>query len=102
MTAATVAATFDVSVAWVYRLVQRRRDTGSIEPRKQMKFRSRALSVDEEARLVFLVTAQPDATLAELQRALPTEAALSTLWRTLDRRGITVKKNGARRRTAPA
>ena len=43
-----------------------------------------------------------DATLAELQRALPTTAALSTLWRAIDRLGITVKKNGSRRRTTPA
>src|SRR5262245_41514087 len=97
---AAVAARFEVSVAWVYRLVQRRRDTGSIEPRKQTKFRSRALSEAEEDRLVFLITAQPDATLVELQQALPTRAALSTLWRTIDRRGLTVKKNRTRRRTA--
>ena len=102
MPAAAVAARFDVSLAWVYRLVQRRRETGSIEPRKQTKFRGRALSSDEEARLVGLITAQPDATLAELQHALPTRAALSTLWRTIDRLGLTVKKNGTRRRAAPA
>ena len=101
MNVATVAATFDVSVSWVYRLVQRRRETGSIAPRQQTKFRRRALSPDEETRLVFLITVQPDATLAELQQALPTTAALSTLWRTIDRLGITVKKNGTRRRTAP-
>jgi transposase len=102
MPVTAVAARFEVSVAWVYRLVQRRRDTGSIEPRKQTKFRRRALSAAEEARLEFLITAQPDATLAELQRALPTHAALSTLWRTIDRLGLTDKKNGPRRRTAPA
>ena len=97
-----IATTFDVSVAWAYRLVQRRRETGSIAPRKQTKFRGRALSSDEEVRLVALITAQPDATLAELQHALPTRAALSTLWRTIDRLGLTVKKNGTRRRAAPA
>lgn len=97
-----VAARFEVSLAWVYRLVQRRRDTGSIAPRKQTKFRRRALSADEETRLVALITAQPDATLAELQRALPTRAALSTLWRAIDRLGLTVKKNRTRRRTASA
>ena len=102
MTVAAVAARFDVSVAWVYRLIQRRRETGSIEPRTQTKFRGRALSRDEEVRLVFLITARPDATLAELQQALPTRAALSTLWRTIDRLGLTVKKNGTRRRTATA
>ena len=102
MPVAAVATRFDVSVAWVYRLMQRRRDTGSIEPRKQTKFRRRSLSTDEEVRLVFLITVQPDATLAELQQALPTRAALSTLWRTIDRLGLTVKKNGPRRRTASA
>jgi|SRR5258705_5207604 len=98
MPAAAVAARFDVSVAWVYRLVQRRRETGSIAPRKQTKFRGRSLSSDEEIRLVALITVRPDATLAELQQALPTRAALSTLWRTIDRLGLTVKKNGTRRR----
>lgn len=100
MPTAAVAARFDVSLAWVYRLVQRRRETGSIEPRKQTKFRGRALSSDEEGRLVGLITARPDATLAELQQALPTRAALSTLWRTIDRLGLTVKKNRTRRRAA--
>lgn len=95
-----VAARFSVSRAWVHRLVQRRRETGSIAPRKQTKFRHRALSADDEVRLVFLITVQPDATLAELQQALPTRAALSTLWRTIDRLGLTVKKNGTRRRAA--
>ena len=102
MTPDTVAATFDVSRAWVYRLVQRRRDTGSIAARRQTKFRRRALSADEETRLVALISAQPDATLAELQQSLPTHAALSTLWRAIDRLGLTVKKNRTRRRTAPA
>jgi len=62
-----IATTFDVSVAWAYRLVQRRRETGSIAPRQQTKFRGRALSSREEERLVALITARPDATLAELQ-----------------------------------
>ena len=102
MPVAAVAARFEVSPAWVYRLLQRRRATGSIEPRKQTKFRRRALSANDEVRLVFLITVQPDATLAELQQALPTRAALSTLWRTIDRLGLTVKKNGTRRRAAPS
>ncbi len=102
MSAAAVAARFEVSPAWVYRLVQRRRETGAITPRPQTTFRRRALSRAEEVRLGVLVAAQPDATLAELQRTLPTRAALSTLWRAIDRLGLTVKKNGVRRRAAPA
>ncbi|HLG55482.1 MAG TPA: helix-turn-helix domain-containing protein [Vicinamibacterales bacterium] len=96
MPAAAVAARFDVSLAWVYRVLQRRRETGSIAPRKQTTFRGRALSSDDEVRLVGLITARPDATLAELQHAPPTRAALSTLWRAIDRLGLTVKKNGTR------
>jgi len=100
MGAEVVAATYDVSRAWVHRLVQRRRETGSIEPRKQTKFRGRALSPEQEERFVNLITARPDATLAELRAALPTSAGLTTLWRAIDRRGLTVKKNRTRRRTA--
>jgi transposase len=94
-----VAAKYEVSRAWVHRLVQRRRETGSIAPRPQTKFRHRVLA-GQETRLAALITARPDATLAELREALPTTAALSTLWREIDRLGFTVKKNGTRRRTA--
>jgi transposase len=92
-----IAARFAVSRAWVHRLIQRRGETGSLAPRKQTKFRSRVLA-GQEQRLAALITAQPDATLAELREALPTTAALSTLWLEIERLGLTVKKNGTRRR----
>lgn len=93
-----VAERFDVSRAWVHRLAQRRRETGSIAPRKQTKFRSRVLA-GHETRLAALILARPDATLAELRDALPTTAALSTLWLEIERLGLTLKKNRTRRRT---
>jgi transposase len=96
-----IASTFGVSRAWVHRLVQRRRETGSIAPRPQTKFRSRVLA-GQETRLAALIAANPDATLAELREALATTAALSTLWLEINRLGLTVKKNGTRRRTTPA
>jgi transposase len=102
MDAESVATKYDVSRAWVHRLIQRRRETGSLAPRQQTKFRGRALGEAEERRLAALITAQPDATLAELREALPTSAALSTLWRAIDRLELTVKKNGTcRRATTP-
>ena len=94
-----VAATFGVSRAWVHRLAQRRRASGSLAPRKQTKFRSRVLA-GQEARLAALIAARPDATLAELRDELPTTAALSTLWLEIDRLGLSLKKNRTRRRTA--
>lgn len=102
MDAESVAAMYEVSRAWVHRLIQRRRETGSLAPRKQTKFRGRALGEAEEQRLAALITAQPDATLAELRDALPTSAALSTLWRAIDRLQLTVKKNRLRGRTTSA
>lgn len=92
-----IAIKYAVSRAWVDRVKQRRREQGEIAPRKQTVFRGRALSPDEETRLVALITVQPDATLAELRDALPTRAALSTLWRVIGQRGLTLKKNRSRR-----
>ena len=90
-----------MSRAWVDALIQRRRETGRVAPRQQTKFRGRVLAGQED-RLATLILARPDATLTELRDALPTTAGLSTLWRTIDRLGFTLKKNGTRRRTAPA
>lgn len=99
--AEAVAAKYEVSRAWVHRLVQRRRETGTIEPRRQTKFRGRVLAGQED-RLRALLNARPEATLIEIRAALRTPAALSTLWRAIDRLGFTLKKNGTRRRTTSA
>jgi transposase len=95
-----LAAKYAVSRAWVDRIKQRRRETGEVTPRKHTTFRRRTLCDAQEQRLIVLITARPDATLAELREQLPTSAALSTLWRTIERLNLTVKKNGTRRRTA--
>ena len=95
-----VAAKYAVSRAWVDRVKQRKRETGEIRPRVQTRFRRRALDGAQEHRLGVLITVRPDATLAELRDELPTTAALSTLWRAIGRLGLTLKKNGLRRRTA--
>jgi transposase len=99
MAAKDVAAKFRVSLSWVNRLVQRRRETGEVAPRPQTVFKKQALAGQED-RLRALVDAQPDRTLAELREALRSSASLSSVWRALDRLQLTVKKNGARRRTA--
>ena len=100
LAAKEVAAKFRVSRSWVNRLVQRRRETGEVGPRPQQVFKKQAFAGQED-RMRAVVDAQPDATLVELRDALPTSAALSTLWRAIDRLQLTVKKNGTRRRTTP-
>ena len=96
-----VAAKFRVSVSWVNRLMQRRRETGEVAPRPQTVFKKHAFAGQED-RLRALVDAQPDRTLAELREALQSAASLSSVWRALERLQLTVKKNGTRRRTTPA
>jgi transposase len=94
-----LAERYHVSRAWVDALKQRRRETADIGPRQQTKFRARVLSGQDD-RLRALIDAQPDRTLMEIREALPTTACLATIWRALDRLGVTVKKNRPRRRTA--
>lgn len=95
---AGLAERYHVSIAWVNALKQRKRDTGSIAPKKQTKFRTRVLEGQAD-RLRAAVTAVPDATLAELRDALQTSAGLATIWRELNHLKLTLKKNGTRRRT---
>ena len=95
-----LAERYHVSRAWVDALKLRRRETGSFAPHKQRKFRRRVLEGQDD-RLRALIAAQPDATLAELRDALPTSAALATIWRTINQLDLTLKKNGTRRRTTP-
>jgi transposase len=98
MKADDVAAKYSVSRAWVHRLQQRRRETGSIAPRKQTQWRTPILT-PELPRLETLIAEQPDRTLAELQHALGTSASLTTIWRAIERLAITIKKNTPRVRT---
>ena len=97
MRAEDIAVKYRVSRAWVHRLVQRRRETGEIGPRRQTRFRALALAGQED-RLRALIDAQPDQTLAELKAALPTAATLATIWRTIERLDLTVQKNRVRDR----
>jgi transposase len=101
MPAEDVAAKYSVSRAWVHRLQQRRRETGSIAPRRQTRWRTPMLAPHLD-RLATLIHEQPDRTLAELQAALGTSACLATIWRTVKQLGFTLKKNGTRVRTRSA
>lgn len=83
-----VAAKYAVSRGWVNRVRRRRRETGEVTPRRQARFRRRAMNAQQESRLIGLVVARPEATLEELREALPTDVALSTLWRALHRLGL--------------
>jgi transposase len=91
-----VAAKFSVSESWVRRLKQRRREDGSISPRKAGN-PSPALLAPHHDALREPVADRPDATLAELRDRLEEERGVSvsvaTLWRALDALRLTFKKS---------
>ena len=95
MTSDDAAQKYSVSRAWVDRLKQRRRETGEIAPRKQMRWRPPILQA-HFAQLETLIQEQPDRTLAELQDALQTPASLPTICRAVKKLGFRFKKNGSR------
>ena len=98
MRADAVAEKYRVSLSWVNRLKQRRRESWAIAPRRQTRWRTPILT-PELPRLEALIAEQSDRTLAELQHALGTTASLTTIWRAIERLALTIKKNGTPVRT---
>jgi len=82
---------------------RRYRETGETEARKQGQPSHSKLDA-HEAFILGLIEEVPDITLAEIRERLAAErgveAATSTAWLFLDRRGITYKKDGACLRAA--
>ena len=97
-----VAERFCVSVAWVYRLLARRRDTGSIAPKPHGGGRPPAFEGESAERLRKAVEDCPDATLEELRAAAGVGCGTSAVFRALNRLGLPRKKsrNGLRSRIA--
>jgi len=91
-----LAVLFTVSLSCIVRLLQRRRDSGSVAPKPhgggpQPKIDAQALE-----RLGELLRDQPDATLAELRDGLGIPCSLMAIDRALRRAGITRKKKTLR------
>jgi len=98
-----LAELFGVSTAWIRRLLQRRRETGSFAAKPRGGGPASKMTEQRCGRLLVLVSAQPDATLAELQQRLGAPVHRSTIARALARLGWTVKKKccGPPNRTVP-
>ena len=92
MGTAEVAEAFSVSPAWVRRLKQRRRATGSITPRTTTPGPKPTLAPHAD-RLRELVRDDPDLTAEEYRDRLGVGTAPVTVWRMLRRLGLTHKKS---------
>jgi transposase len=87
-----VARRFGVSPSFVTRLIQRRREAGTLAPKAHGGGRQPALDFRQWVRLARLISEQPDATLKELKERGGFTCTLTTLWRTLRRFKLTFKK----------
>jgi transposase len=87
-----IARIFRVSTSFIVRLLQRRRDTGALDPEPHGGGTPPALSADDLQRLAKFVEEQPDATLAQLKERGGFTCSLKTLWYALDGLGLTRKK----------
>jgi transposase len=87
-----IARLFSVSLSCIVRLLQHKRRTGSVQPKPHAGVPPRKLDAAAEARLLELVRAQPDATLAELRDRLGIPCCSMTIARALQRHRITRKK----------
>jgi transposase len=88
-----IAARFSVSVAWIRRRPQRRRETGSIAPKPRGGGRAPAFDAEAGRRLRAAVRADADATLQESAHATGVACCPSAVHRALARLGITRKKS---------
>lgn len=92
-TRAEIAERFSVSESWIRRLLQRRRESGSIAPKPHGGGQPPAFDGQAAKRLRRAVAAAPDATLKELARASRVACSTSAVDRALRRLGITRKKS---------
>jgi transposase len=91
-TTAEVAERFAVSTAFVRRLLQRHRQTGSLAPSSARRG-PRPRLADQADRLRALAAAHPDLTPAGVRDRLGVGVSALTVWRMLRRLGLAFKKS---------
>ena len=98
-TRAEIAERCAVSESWIRRLLQRRRETGALDPKPHGGGQPPAFDAAAADRLRRAVAADPDATLQGLARACGVACSTSAVDRALRRLGITRKKRRSGRRS---
>ena len=97
-----IADRFGVSLAFVKKILFRRKHFGTIAPFHGKAGRKPVLSPQQQAAMRAHIARNPGATLSEIREALGVSCSLPTIFNTLRRMKLTYKKNASRRRTGPA
>src|SRR5262245_19756957 len=87
-----IARRFLVSLSFVVRLLRRRRQTGTVDPKPHGGGPPSALDEAALERLRQLVAQHPDATLEELRQFVGIDCSLTAIWRALRKLKLTRKK----------
>lgn len=93
LTREEIADHFAVSPAWIRRLLQRRRETGSFSARPGGRGPQPKLNEAKLTRLAKEVEVHPDATLAELKKRARLSCCLATIHNALKKLGLSLKKS---------
>jgi len=92
-----ISLLFDVSPAWIRRLLQRRRETGEIAPKSHNGGPVPKLNAEHRQHLVLLVCQQRDATLSQLaewlERDVGVQVSEATICRALQALNLPLKKS---------
>jgi len=88
-----IAKLFGVSTAWIRRLLQRRREVGTIAPKAHGGGRPAKFFGKKLERLKQLVEQQPDATLVELRDRSGVDGSIMAVHRALERLESHLKKS---------
>jgi transposase len=94
-----IAERFGVSVSWIRRMLQRRRETGSIAALSPNSGRKPKLNQRQMDRLGRIVVRHPDATLKELKMHLGVSMSDDALLRALGKLNLTLKKSRSSQRS---
>jgi len=86
-----VARKYTVSPAWVYRLLQRRTQTGETQPRRGRPGPKPVLQAEHD-RLRQIALTEPGLSAGEYRDRLGCPCSVLTVWRALRRLGLTFKK----------
>lgn len=100
-----VAKRFSVDTSTVYRLLEQRKRTGSVETRTYLRGRKSSLDEENLEKIRKLVEEQPDITLQRIIDTLELHVCIETVRKALLKMGYTYKKVflnvGGKERTAP-